>query len=78
MPLSSSTSRRALTHTRATQIEAFARDDGLWDIDAHISNIKTYDTALASQVRLALRTDGEVVAQYYPRWAVRSPVESNS
>lgn len=53
MPLSPPTSRRALKHTRAIQVEAFARDDGLWDIDARISDIKTRDTRLASGVRPA-------------------------
>lgn len=53
MPLSPPTSRRALKHTRTIQVEAFARDDGLWDIDARISDIKTRDTRLASGVRPA-------------------------
>lgn len=53
MPLSPPTSRRALKHTRTIQVEAFARDDGLWDIDARISDIKTRDTKLASGVRPA-------------------------
>lgn len=53
MPLSPPSSRRALKHTRAIQIEAFARDDGLWDIDAQISDIKTRDTKLASGIRPA-------------------------
>lgn len=53
MPLSPPSSRRALKHTRAIQIEAFARDDGLWDIDAHISDIKTRDIKLASGIRPA-------------------------
>lgn len=53
MPLSPPTSRRALKHTRAIQIEAFARDDGLWDIDAHITDIKTRNTILASGIRPA-------------------------
>ncbi|QDZ28773.1 DUF2889 domain-containing protein [Noviherbaspirillum sp. UKPF54] len=53
MPLSPPTSRRALKHTRAIQIEAFARDDGLWDIDARITDVKTRDTQLASGVRPA-------------------------
>jgi hypothetical protein len=53
MPLSQPSSRRALKHTRAIQIEAFARDDGLWDIDAHITDIKTRDTTLASGIRPA-------------------------
>ncbi|MBC7404332.1 MAG: DUF2889 domain-containing protein [Cytophaga sp.] len=51
MPLSPSTTRRALKHTRAISIEAFAREDGLWDLDAHITDIKTRDTTLASGVR---------------------------
>jgi hypothetical protein len=53
MPLSPPSSRRALKHTRAIQIEAFARDDGLWDIDAHITDIKTRDMTLASGTRPA-------------------------
>lgn len=53
MPLSPPISRRALKHTRAIQIEAFARDDGLWDIDARITDIKTRDATLASGVRPA-------------------------
>ena len=53
MPLSPPVSRRALRHTRAIQVQAFARDDGLWDIDAHISDIKTRDSVLANGVRPA-------------------------
>ena len=53
MPLSPSVSRRALKHARAIEIEAFARDDGLWDIDAHITDRKTRDTTLASSIRTA-------------------------
>ncbi|HXA46659.1 MAG TPA: DUF2889 domain-containing protein, partial [Burkholderiaceae bacterium] len=53
MPLSSPISRRALKHSRAIQIDAFARDDGLWDLDAHISDIKTRDVELASGTRSA-------------------------
>ncbi len=53
MPLSPPSSHRALKHTRAIRIEAFARDDGLWDIDAHITDTKTRDLQLASGVREA-------------------------
>ena len=53
MPLSPPVSRRALRHTRAIEVQAFARDDGLWDIDAHISDIKTRDAVLATGVRAA-------------------------
>lgn len=53
MPLSSSTPRRALKHTRAIQIEAYARDDGLWDFDARITDQKPREIKLASGVRPA-------------------------
>jgi hypothetical protein len=51
MPLPPSTTRRALKHTRTISIEAFARDDGLWDLDAHITDSKTRDIKLASGIR---------------------------
>ncbi|WP_370662788.1 DUF2889 domain-containing protein [Massilia frigida] len=50
MPLSSPVPR-ALRHTRAIEIEAFARDDGLWDLDARITDVKVRDVTLASGVR---------------------------
>lgn len=42
---------RALRHTRAIHIDAFARDDGLWDLDARITDVKLADVTLASGVR---------------------------
>lgn len=51
MALPPPVARRALRHTRAIQIDAFARDDGLWDIDAHITDVKTRDIKLAEGVR---------------------------
>jgi hypothetical protein len=53
MPLSPPASRRELKHTRAITVQAYAREDGLWDIDARISDIKTFDTTLASGIRPA-------------------------
>jgi hypothetical protein len=50
MPLSSPASRK-LRHTRAITVEAFARDDGLWDLDACIRDIKTHDIVLPSGLR---------------------------
>jgi hypothetical protein len=50
MPLSSPVPR-ALRHTRAIQIDAFARDDGLWDLDARITDVKVKDVTLASGLR---------------------------
>jgi hypothetical protein len=50
MPLSSPVPR-SLRHTRAIRIDAFARDDGLWDLDARITDVKVNDVTLASGVR---------------------------
>lgn len=40
-------------HTRAIHVEAFAREDGLWDIDACIADVKTCDVQFAAGVRPA-------------------------
>lgn len=53
MPLSEPSPRRALKHTRTIQVEGFAREDGLWDIDARITDVKTADVVLASGIRPA-------------------------
>lgn len=50
MPLSSPAPRK-LRHTRAITVEAFARDDGLWDLDACIRDIKAQDIELPSGSR---------------------------
>ncbi len=50
MPLSFPVSR-ALRHTRAIRIDAYARDDGLWDLDARITDAKVADVTLASGLR---------------------------
>ena len=50
MPLSSPVPR-SLRHTRAITVEAYARDDGLWDLDASIRDVKERDITLASGVR---------------------------
>ncbi|PFH09019.1 Protein of unknown function (DUF2889) [Collimonas sp. PA-H2] len=46
MSLTPSISRRALKHTRAIHIEAFVRDDGLWELDAHLTDTKPFDLTL--------------------------------
>ena len=50
MPLSPPVPR-ALRHTRAIQVEAYLRDDGLWDLDARITDVKQRDITLASGLR---------------------------
>ena len=52
MPLSPP-APRSLRHTRAITVEAYARDDGLWDLDASIRDIKAQDIVLASGKRPA-------------------------
>lgn len=41
MPLPTSTARKEL-HTRQITCTGYKRDDGLWDVDAHITDTKTY------------------------------------
>ena len=42
MPLTSPTPRTH-QHTRVVECKGFRRDDGLWDIEGHITDCKTYD-----------------------------------
>ena len=44
MPLSSPTERKHI-HTRQVACQGFRRADGLWDIEGHITDIKTYPFA---------------------------------
>ncbi|WP_206997433.1 DUF2889 domain-containing protein [Trinickia mobilis] len=50
MPLSPPVSRK-LRHRRAIRAEAFEREDGLWDIEACLTDHKPRDVALAPGVR---------------------------
>ena len=43
MPLSPPDTPRKLLHTRSVRVDAYERDDGLWDLDAEITDIKGYD-----------------------------------
>lgn len=42
MPLSTPT-QRELIHRRQIQCDGYERADGLWDIEAHMTDVKTYD-----------------------------------
>jgi Protein of unknown function (DUF2889) len=42
---------RKLVHTRKVETQVFRRDDGLWDIEASLTDIKTDDAALPSGTR---------------------------
>lgn len=41
MPLTSSVPRK-LMHTRTIECRGYEREDGLWDIEAHLVDVKTY------------------------------------
>lgn len=53
MPLPRSQASRQLRHRRQIDIQVYARDDGLWEVDARISDVKTRDAHLAGGVRPA-------------------------
>lgn len=53
MPLSPTTIRRERLHVRSINIEGWKREDGLWDIEARLTDTKDRDYPLASGVRKA-------------------------
>lgn len=53
MPLPTSDPSRVLKHRRAIDVQAFARADGLWEVDARISDVKTRDIPCADGTRPA-------------------------
>lgn len=55
-PSSASTSRRLL-HTRRLQVQVYERDDGLFDVEASLSDVKAIDMML----RTGLRPAGEPI-----------------
>lgn len=42
MPLSAPASGRQMVHTRAMQCTSYTREDGLWDIEGHLTDVKGY------------------------------------
>jgi len=53
MPLPIAEIERELLHTRRVRYEGYKRADGLWDIEAHLSDIKNHDYHLKTGVRRA-------------------------
>jgi hypothetical protein len=70
MPASHPTVTRRLLHRRALDVQVFARDDGLFDVEASLADTKTHDVPLAGtprkagdpihQMRLLLTVDAEL------------------
>src|SRR3989304_5983598 len=50
MPLTAESLPRIRKHTRSVRFEGYARADGLWDIDAHLTDVKPDDYPLAPGV----------------------------
>lgn len=53
MPLPPADSKRTSKHVRAIRVEAFERDDGLWDIEARLTDTKPEPFELATGRRPA-------------------------
>lgn len=53
MPLPVPEIEREHTHTRRVRYEGYKRGDGLWDIEAHLNDVKNHDYALKTGVRRA-------------------------
>jgi hypothetical protein len=63
MPLSTPNVRRARLHLRRVSYEGYRRDDGLYDIDAHLTDTRDADFELLTGVRAA----GEPIHDMYVR-----------
>ena len=63
MPLPAPAASRRRLHTRRITFEGFQRDDGLFDIDARLTDVKDQDLTLLSGVRRA----GEFVHDMHVR-----------
>ena len=53
MPLPVSNVERELRHTRRVRFEGYKRADGLWDIEAHLTDVKNHDNPMKAGVRRA-------------------------
>lgn len=53
MSLPPAAARRQLKHRRQIDVQVYAREDGLWEVDATLVDTKTRDARLAGEVRPA-------------------------
>lgn len=53
MALPSASPERQLRHRRAIDVTVYSRGDGLWEVDAEISDVRPEDVALAGGIRPA-------------------------
>ena len=48
MALPTAASDRQLRHTRRIDVQIYARGDALWEVDAHITDVRTRETAMVT------------------------------
>ena len=72
MPLSKPVNRK-LNHIRNITVNGYERDDGLWDIEGHIVDTKTYD--FPSQFRDGYISAGEHVHEMWLRLSLDDSME---
>lgn len=53
MPLPPEPAARQLKHRRQIDVQVYVRDDGLWEADARLTDVKTHESRKASGVRPA-------------------------
>lgn len=52
-PAATPSPQRRLVHRRSLSVEVYARDDGLWDLQAELRDVKTRDLTLSERTRPA-------------------------
>ncbi len=52
---------RKLRHTRQITMSGYEREDGLWDIEGRLSDVRTYDLSVPRSRGAALRSAGEPI-----------------
>jgi hypothetical protein len=50
MPLPTAASERQLKHRRSIDVQIYARGNGLWEVDAHITDVRSRETHLVNGV----------------------------
>jgi hypothetical protein len=71
MPIPSPSPQRRLKHRRTIIVEVFAREDGLWEVDALLTDVKTRDARMVDSVRPA----GMPIHQLLLRLVVNSQLD---
>ncbi len=59
MPLKKSTARKKM-HLRDIQCEGYSREDGLWDIEAHLVDSRSYDCGYDEEFRASIKAGDAV------------------